>query len=48
MKDNALFEVIEERQAPQNRHILKDQTIRLTGLGAQEKCPHPLRRIEAV
>ncbi len=48
MKDNALFEVIEERQAPQNRHILKDQTIRLTGVGAQEKCPHPLRRIDAV
>lgn len=48
MKDNALFEVIEEREPPQNRNILKDQTIRLTGVGAQEKCPHLLRRIEAV
>lgn len=48
MKDNALFEVIEEREPPQNRGILKDQIIRLTGVGAQEKCPHLLRRVEAV
>ena len=48
MKDNAQFEVLEEREPPQNRRILKDQTIRLTGVGAQEKCPHLLRRIEAV
>jgi len=48
MKDNALFEVVEERPVPQNRNILKDQTIRLIGAGAQEKCPHLLRRIEAI
>jgi len=48
MKDNALFEVVEEHQVPQNRNILKDQTIRLTGTGAQDKCPHLLRRIEAI
>jgi hypothetical protein len=48
MKDNTLFEVIEEHAVPQNRNILKDQTIRLTGTGAQEKCPHLLRRVEAV
>jgi len=48
MKDNALFEVVEERTVPQNRHILKDQTIRLTGTGAQDKCPHLLRRIEVI
>jgi len=48
MKDNAQFEVLEQREAPQNRGILKDQTIQLTGVGAQEKCPHRLRRIEAV
>ena len=48
MKDNTQFEVLEEREPPQNRGILKDQTIRLTGVGAQEKCPHLLRRIEAV
>ncbi|MFQ5510117.1 MAG: IS4 family transposase [Leptospirillia bacterium] len=48
MKDNALFEVVEEREPPRNRNILRDQTIRLTGQGAREKCPHFLRRIEAV
>ncbi len=48
MKDNALYEVVEEREPPKNRNILKDQVIRLTGTGAQEKCPHLLRRIEAV
>ena len=48
MKDNAQFEVVEEREPPQSRGILRDQIIRLTGTGAQEKCPHMLRRIEAV
>jgi hypothetical protein len=48
MKDNALFEVVEEREPPQNRNILKDQIIRLSGTGAQEKCPHLLRRVEVV
>jgi len=48
MKDNALFEVVEEREPPQNRNILKDQTIRLTSTGTQEKCPHLLRRVEAI
>jgi hypothetical protein len=48
MKDNAQFEVLEKRDPPRNRGILKDQTIRLTGVGAQAKCPHLLRRIEAL
>lgn len=48
MKDNAQFEVVEAREPPQNRNILKDQTVHLTGTGAQEKCPHLLRRVEAV
>ena len=48
MKDNALFEVLEEREPPRNRGILRDQTIRLTGVGAHEKCPHLLRRVEAL
>ena len=48
MKDNALFEVVEEREPPQNRRILKDQIIRLTGPGAQHNCPNLLRRVEAV
>ena len=48
MKDNALFEVVDERAVPQHRNIVRDQTIRLTGVGAQDKCPHLLRRIEAL
>lgn len=48
LKANAQFEVVEEREPPQHRRILKDQAIRLTGTGAQEKCPYRLRRIEAV
>ncbi|MDP1614069.1 MAG: IS4 family transposase [Sulfuritalea sp.] len=48
MKDNTLFEVVEEHAVPQNRNIIKDQTIRLTGIGAQDKCPHLLRRVEAI
>ena len=46
MKDNALFKVVEKRKIPQNRHILKDEIIELTGVKAFEKCPYPLRRIE--
>jgi IS4 transposase len=45
MKDNALFEVIEERPLPQRRNIVSDQIIRLTGVDAESKCPHPLRRV---
>jgi hypothetical protein len=47
MKDNAVYEVVGERRVPQNRPILKDELIELRGLGAIEKCPYPLRRIEA-
>jgi hypothetical protein len=45
LKDNADYEVIQDRPVPQNRHILADQVIRLTGIKAQDKCPHLLRRI---
>lgn len=48
LKNKAQFEVVEEREPPPHRHIRHDQTIRLTGPGAPEKCPHLLRRIEAV
>jgi len=46
MKDNALYEVIGEKEVPQHRPILKDEQIELRGVGAIEKCPYPLRRIE--
>lgn len=45
-KDNASYEVIEEREIPQNRNILKDEIIRLTGYYAKKECPYSLRRIE--
>ena len=47
MKDNAVYEVVGERRIPQNRPILKDELIELRGLKAIEKCPYPLRCIEA-
>ncbi len=46
MKDNALYKVIESRPVPQNRSVLKDQIIVLSGSGAWEKCPYALRRVE--
>jgi IS4 transposase len=46
MKENALYEVVGEREVPQNRNILKDELIELRGAKAIEKCPYPLRRIE--
>jgi hypothetical protein len=48
MKSNACFEVTEERPVPEHRPIRCDQIIRLNGKGAEDKCPHLLRRIEAV
>jgi len=46
MKDNALYEVVGEKEVPQNRNVLKDEMIELRGPKAIERCPHPLRRIE--
>jgi len=45
MKDNALYDVVEQREVPLNRNILSDEIIRLTGVRASEKCPHLLRRV---
>lgn len=45
MKENAVYEVVQRLVVPQNRNILSDQIIRLTGVNAQAKCPHLLRRI---
>jgi len=42
MKQNAVYEVVEERQVPQGRNIRSDQVITLA---AQGKCPHKLRRL---
>ena len=45
MKDNAVYEVVEERDLPMYRNILSDEIILLTGAQAQKKCPYKLRRI---
>lgn len=45
LKTNANYEVLEERPAPQNRNILSDQIIRLTGYKARKECRFLLRRI---
>ena len=45
LKENADYEVVEERTVPRNRNILADQFIRFTGFYAQKNCPHTLRRV---
>lgn len=45
LKKNADYKVVEDLPVPMNRNILSDQLIRLTGVGAEEKCPHILRRV---
>lgn len=45
LKDNAVYEVIEER-AVSGKAVRRDMLIRLTGLGAQRKCPQDLRLVE--
>jgi hypothetical protein len=45
LKDNAAFEVMDDRAVPSNRNIRSDQLIRFTGEKAQKDCPYLLRRI---
>jgi hypothetical protein len=45
LKDNAVYEVTEERAVPKNRNIRSDQLIQLTGGKAPKDCPCPLRRV---
>jgi hypothetical protein len=44
-KTNMVYETVEEREVPERGNVLSDETIRLTGARAEEKCPHLLRRI---
>jgi hypothetical protein len=43
LKENALYEVVEECATPRGRNILSDQLIRFTGAQAQKDCPCLLR-----
>jgi len=45
LKQNAAYEVVDERHLPLNRNILSDQIIRFTGYSSRKKCPVELRRI---
>jgi hypothetical protein len=45
LKDNAVYEVVEECAIPENRRIRSDQLIRFTGDKAQKDCPCLLRRV---
>jgi len=44
-KDNMVYEVVQKHEVRECGNVLRDETIRLTGVNAEEKCPHPLRRI---
>lgn len=48
LRDNAVFEALEERHVLHGQGILKDQIIRLSSQHARDRCTYPLRRIEAV
>ncbi len=39
------YSVIERRPVAKNRSIVSDEIIRLVNLGADEKCPHDIRRV---
>jgi len=45
MKSNSSYEVVEKGRALVERNILSDDLIRLTGPGAEKKCPYRLRRV---
>lgn len=45
LKENAVYDVVVTRVVPQNRNILSDQVIQLSGDKALDKCPHLLRRV---
>jgi hypothetical protein len=45
MKDNALYRVVEQRDPPSRSNVRKDEVICLTGVDAETKCSHKLRRI---
>jgi hypothetical protein len=45
LKDNAVYGVVQKNAVPKDRGILADEVIVLTGVKAEAKCPHHLRRI---
>jgi len=45
MKDNAVFEVVEDRNVPEKGNVLSDQIISLTSANARKDCPIELRLV---
>jgi hypothetical protein len=46
LKKNADYELVERRDLPTNRNIIRDEIIRLKGFYSKEKCPYNLRIVE--
>jgi hypothetical protein len=46
LKSNAVYDVVESRNVPENSQILSDQIIRLKASKAQRDCPYDLRIVE--
>jgi len=47
LKTNARYETIKTNVLPQNRPILKDEIIKMTGPVTEKKCPSELRIVES-
>lgn len=45
LKDKTNYRTVKKLPAPKNSNIISDKIIKLTGVGADEKCPYLLRRI---
>ena len=45
LKEGTAYETVDSRPLPQKSNVRADEIIRLTSDKAQEKCPHPLRRV---
>jgi hypothetical protein len=48
MKTDARYEVVQQRLIMPKGNIVNDQLVLLSGEGAADKCPHVLRRVEAL
>jgi len=46
LKKNADYQIIKSKKVPRNKHILKDQLIKLEGFYSKSKCPYYLRLVQ--
>ena len=45
LKEGIVYRILKNYPVPQNRNVLADQLIELTGKKTKDKCPHLLRRV---